>query len=147
MSHDLSKILARSHSSSLLSSKRLLPSQSTTHAPRTPQLDFQFHRNGSSTKSLIYRHRDITPVSIKGGIQLPFFPFTHAELTISSDVLWIMYINLNPAIHAFLLSLTHPTMAGLIQCLLLSILPLLTYGQSENATAAEQPFRSFNSTP
>jgi hypothetical protein len=38
------------------------------------------------------------------------------------------------------------TMTGLARYLLF-LLPIFVLGQNENATAAEQPFRSFNSTP
>jgi hypothetical protein len=114
MSHDLSKILLRSHSSSLVSSKRLplsspaliSPTFAVNHARakdpavRLPKERF-LHSIAYLPSSGYHACFD------QGEIQLPFFPFTHAELTISSDVLWIMYINLNPIIHAFLLSLTH----------------------------------------
>lgn len=64
-----------------------------------------------------------------------------------------MYINLKPrySMHNIssinIITERSLTMAGLSKYWFFGILPSLVLGQNGNATVAEQPFRSFNSTP
>ena len=76
-----------------------------------------------------------------------FFPFSYYTCRAYHIFrCFLNYVYSNLTRHYMHHLLSPLTMTGL-RYLLLSVLPLLTYGQSENATAAEQPFRSFNSTP
>lgn len=109
---------------------------------QAPQLDFQ--RNGSSHNRLstVIGLSPLLP-SMEDGV-FPFSYYTCRAYHIFRC--FLNYVHSNLTRHCMHHLLSPLTMTGL-RYLLLSVLPLLTYGQSENATAAEQPFRSFNSTP